>query len=64
MVGKDNKVQMRAVTLGEHHEGMVVVREGVKDGETVIVDGQQKARPDAEVKPVDKLPEAEKKEGA
>jgi membrane fusion protein (multidrug efflux system) len=65
VVGKDRKVEMRAVKLGEHHEGMVVVREGVKEGETVIVDGQQKARPGAEVVPVDKPPEeAKKKEGA
>jgi membrane fusion protein (multidrug efflux system) len=45
VVGDDGKVALRIARLGRNHEGQVVVREGVKAGEKVIVEGQLRARP-------------------
>ena len=45
MVGADNKVALRSVTLGEPVDQDYIVTEGVKAGEPVIVEGIQKARP-------------------
>ncbi len=45
IVGDDNKVIQRTVTLGPQFENFVIVTQGVKAGERVIVEGQQKARP-------------------
>ena len=53
VVKEDQTVEMRSVTLGERYEGGVVVREGVKAGERVIVDGMMKARPGQPVVPTD-----------
>jgi len=45
VVGSDNKVEQRQVTLGTNHGTGVVVRSGLKEGEKVIVRGIQKVRP-------------------
>ena len=50
-VGPDNKVQYRAVKLGPLVDGLRVVREGVKPGEYIVVNGLQRVRPGAEVTP-------------
>jgi len=50
-VGPDNKVQYRAVKLGPLVEGLRVVRDGVKPGEYVVVNGLQRVRPGIEVTP-------------
>jgi RND family efflux transporter MFP subunit len=50
-VGPDNKVQYRAVKLGPLVDGLRVVRDGVKPGEYVVVNGLQRVRPGIEVTP-------------
>jgi membrane fusion protein (multidrug efflux system) len=44
VVGPDNGVDMRAVKVGPVSGAFVVVQEGLKPGERVIVDGVQKAK--------------------
>ncbi len=44
IVNKDNKVEMRTVSLGKAVDKLVIIKEGVKLGERVIVDGMQKVR--------------------
>jgi len=50
VVGKDDKVEIRTVKLGERVGTRWVVKEGLKKGERVIVEGLQKAAPGAPVK--------------
>jgi membrane fusion protein (multidrug efflux system) len=51
VVGGDNKVSIRPATLGETFGHDWIVREGVKAGERVVVDGVQKVRPGMQVDP-------------
>lgn len=51
VVGTDNKVQYREITLGDLHEGMRIVSAGLKSGERIVVHGVQRARPNDVVKP-------------
>ena len=51
VVGGDNKVIIRPVTLGETVEHDWIVSEGVKPGERVVVEGVQKVRPGMQVDP-------------
>ena len=51
VVNKDNKVEMRTVKLGETSDKLVIVKEGVKLGERVIVEGGQKVRDAMSVQP-------------
>ncbi len=44
VVGKDNKAEMRRVTVGRLNEGQRVIASGLKAGETVVVQGQQRVR--------------------
>jgi hypothetical protein len=44
-VGNDDKVEARRVTLGDETGTQVVIREGLQQGERVIVEGIQKVRP-------------------
>jgi membrane fusion protein, multidrug efflux system len=52
VVGADGKVSPRPIKVGGAQDGQWVVLEGLKAGEQVIVEGFQKLRPDAPVKPV------------
>ena len=52
VVGADGKVSPRPVKVGGEQDGQWVVLEGLKAGEMVMVDGFQKLRPGAAVKPV------------
>jgi membrane fusion protein, multidrug efflux system len=52
VVGADGKVSPRPIKVGGAQNGQWVVLEGLKAGEQVIVEGFQKLRPDAPVKPV------------
>ena len=45
VVTDDHKVEMRRVTTGSNQDTDVVIEEGLKPGEKVIVDGVQKVRP-------------------
>lgn len=51
VVDPDNKVEVRRVVVGPSQEGSVPVREGLKAGEKVIVEGMQKVRPGQVVAP-------------
>jgi membrane fusion protein (multidrug efflux system) len=51
IVGADNKVSIRPVTLGETFGRDWIVSEGVKPGERVVVEGVQKVRPGMRVDP-------------
>ncbi|MGV3492817.1 MAG: efflux RND transporter periplasmic adaptor subunit [Ramlibacter sp.] len=52
VVGADGKVSPRPVKIGGSQGGQWVVLEGLQPGEQVMVDGFQKLRPGAPVKPV------------
>ncbi|SFM51311.1 efflux RND transporter periplasmic adaptor subunit [Rugamonas rubra] len=49
VVGADGKAEYRPVKLGQTIEGMRVVREGLKAGEKIVVNGLQRVRPGAPV---------------
>ena len=51
VVGLDNKAEYRAVKLGPNSDGLRVVREGLKAGEKIVVNGLQRVRPGAPVTP-------------
>jgi len=51
VVGADNMVALRTIQAGETVGDLLIVREGLKPGERVIVDGVQKARPGSKVSP-------------
>lgn len=59
VVGADGKVTPRQVALGRSVDGQWVVLDGLKPGEMVMVDGFQKLRGNAPVKPVAWKPAAE-----
>ncbi|MEO8203272.1 MAG: efflux RND transporter periplasmic adaptor subunit [Betaproteobacteria bacterium] len=52
VVGSDGKVAPRPVKIGSAQDGNWVILEGLAAGEQVMVDGFQKLRPNAPVKPV------------
>ena len=51
VVGSDNKVSIRPVTVGETFGHDWIVRDGVKPGELVVAEGVQKVRPGMLVDP-------------
>jgi membrane fusion protein (multidrug efflux system) len=51
IVGPDNKVERRPVQLGQSTPTLAVIADGLKQGETVILEGLQRARPGIVVKP-------------
>jgi len=51
VVGSDNKVALRTVTLGDRVGQDYIITDGVKAGERIIVEGIQKARPGSTVNP-------------
>jgi len=53
VVGADNKVALRSVTLGDRVGQDFIITEGVKAGERIIVEGLQKARPGSSVNPTE-----------
>ncbi len=58
VVKEDKTVELRTVKLGVGFGNAVVVREGVKAGEPVIVEGMMKARPGKPVAPTEEKPAA------
>jgi membrane fusion protein (multidrug efflux system) len=52
VVDKEGKVAQRAVKVGSEQGGQWVILSGLNAGEQVVVEGFQKMRPDAPVKPV------------
>ncbi len=51
VVGADNMVALRTIQPADTIGDLLVVRQGLKPGERVIVDGIQKARPGSKVNP-------------
>ncbi|MEJ1962531.1 MAG: efflux RND transporter periplasmic adaptor subunit [Gammaproteobacteria bacterium] len=51
VIGPDNSVQYRAVKLGPTVDGLRVVRSGLKAGESIVVSGLQRVRPNVPVTP-------------
>jgi membrane fusion protein (multidrug efflux system) len=56
VVGDGNKAERRNIVLGDSTALLAVVTSGLKEGDTVIADGVQRARPGAPVKPVPYTP--------
>ncbi len=56
VVGNDNKVAYREITLGKEAKGQRIVTDGLASGDRVIVDGVQRVRPDAIVNAKELLP--------
>lgn len=52
VVTPDQRVEQRYVTLGRSHEAAFVVQDGLREGETVIVEGLQRVRPGVQVEPI------------
>ena len=50
-VGPDNKVEARSIVTGDRIGDGWIVTQGLKPGDTVIVEGVQKVRPGAPVQP-------------
>jgi len=51
VVGEGNKVEQRRIQLGQSTPDTAVISAGLKEGETVVVDGVQRVRPGAVVNP-------------
>ena len=51
VVGSDNKIEIRAIKVGERSGEMWIVEEGLKAGETVVVEGLQRVKAGAVVNP-------------
>jgi membrane fusion protein (multidrug efflux system) len=51
VVGSDNKVTLRTVTVGERTGAMWIINNGLKRQERVVVEGVQKVRENLQVKP-------------
>jgi membrane fusion protein, multidrug efflux system len=51
VVGENNTVEQRRLKLGTNREGLAVVEDGVKPGEPVVVQGQQRIRAGITVAP-------------
>lgn len=49
VVTPDQRVEQRHLTLGRQHQTAVVVQDGLREGETVIVEGLQRVRPGVQV---------------
>ena len=50
VVGNDNKIAYRGVTLGQMFDGLQAVEKGLSAGDRVVVDGLQRIQPGMEVK--------------
>jgi RND family efflux transporter MFP subunit len=51
VVGANNQVEYRRVKLGPLVDGLRVIREGLKTGETIVVNGLQRVQPGVAVNP-------------
>ncbi len=51
VIGEGNKAEQRRVQLGQSTPETAVISSGLKEGETVVVDGVQRVRPGATVAP-------------
>ena len=51
VVGADNHVEIRSVKVGDRTGALWIIDEGLKEGETVVVEGLQRIKPGAVVNP-------------
>jgi len=51
VLGKNNTLEYRPVKLGPMTEGLRVVRDGLRNGDVIVVNGLQRVRPGAAVAP-------------
>lgn len=51
VLGPENKVEARRIRLGQSTPALAIIVDGLKEGETVILEGIQRARPGAVVTP-------------
>jgi multidrug efflux system membrane fusion protein len=51
VLGKNNTLTYRPVKLGPMTEGLRVVRDGLREGDVIVVSGLQRVRPGASVTP-------------
>jgi RND family efflux transporter MFP subunit len=51
VLGADNKIEYRKVTLGRVVDGLRIVREGLKAGDVIVVNGAQRVHPGVAVTP-------------
>jgi membrane fusion protein, multidrug efflux system len=51
VVGSDNKISIRTVTVGDRVGSDWIIADGLKPGETVVAEGVQKVRPGMQVNP-------------
>jgi membrane fusion protein (multidrug efflux system) len=58
VVGSDNKVEMRPISIDREIGSKVIVARGLKPGETIVVEGSQKAPPGTPVRTVPFNPQA------
>ena len=52
VVNDQNKVETAQVEIGEKIPGFIVIKSGIKNGDHIVLDGLQKARPGTEIIPV------------
>ncbi|WP_448191646.1 efflux RND transporter periplasmic adaptor subunit [Azospirillum sp. sgz301742] len=60
VLDENNRIQQRRIEAGQQIEQVLVVEKGLSPGETVVVDGAQKARPGMVVQPVPAVQTAER----
>jgi len=53
VLGAENKIEYRAITLGPMIDGLRVVKDGLKGGEKIVVNGLQRVRPGMPVTPTE-----------
>jgi multidrug efflux system membrane fusion protein len=63
VVGPDNKVSYREVSLGRSVNGLRIVSSGLSPGERIVVSGLQRIRPGAHVEPQPATMEAKQESG-
>ena len=51
VIGSGNHVEFRSVKVGDRIDSMAIIEDGLKSGETVIVEGLQKVKPGVVVNP-------------
>ncbi len=59
VIGPDNVIERRSITLGSQKGELRVVQEGLKPGETIVMEGTQKVRPGVKITPTAKWEEME-----
>lgn len=56
VVGADNKIELRRVRMGQSTPALAVINDGLREGENVVVEGVQRARPGGVVNPAPVAP--------